>query len=314
MALKEKINKNIQFYRSVFARKIRGLYWDIFKPQIFRPVFIVGCSRAGTTLVYKTYSLSKELGSLNRETHDFWSLIAPMPERDWKSHSIEPDKATPSAHRVISRYFYSYTQKNRFVDKNNQNSLSIPFLNRLFPDAVFVYVKRNPGDNINSLIEGWKKTDLFGTWSKDLPQKVSIENGTYRRWCFFLPEGWQQYTESKIEEVCAFQYRSVNYAILKDLSEIPESRQVHIKYENILQNPVGTFQAAFEKTGLAFDSEMQHHCNSVLSNPYNAFFEIKIDKWKSGIHAERVENVLDTVSDVAKKLGYSVGPLSRTAS
>jgi hypothetical protein len=38
----------------------------------------------------------------------------------------------------------------------SQNGLCVSYLCSLFPDADFVYVKRNPGDNINSLIEEWK--------------------------------------------------------------------------------------------------------------------------------------------------------------
>ena len=38
-------------------------------------------SRGGTTLVYRTFSESRELGSLIRETHDYWAGLHPIEAR-----------------------------------------------------------------------------------------------------------------------------------------------------------------------------------------------------------------------------------------
>ncbi len=65
---------------------------------------------------------------------------------------------------AVSRYFHIGTGHRRFVDKNNQNGLAIPYLRALFPDAHFVYIKRGPGDNINSLIEGWRRPPAESRW------------------------------------------------------------------------------------------------------------------------------------------------------
>ncbi len=121
----------------------------------------------------------------------------------------------------VSRYFYAWTGQHRWVDKNNQNGLCVPYLHALFPDAVFVYVKRSPGDNLHSLIEGWGKPDEFATWSSQLPAKVAVDGGRYRQWCFFLAPGGVIYVEAPIEDVAAFQYESINRAILDARDAIP---------------------------------------------------------------------------------------------
>ena len=118
---------------------------------------MVGCSRAGTTLVYKTLSESREIGSLQRETHDYWTDLHPLADKHWDTHALDASDASPADRDTVSRYFYSWTGQHRWVDKNNQNGLCVPYLQALFPDAVFVFVKRSPGDNLNSLIEGWRK-------------------------------------------------------------------------------------------------------------------------------------------------------------
>ena len=170
-----KVVKTLRHFEHESLIFARGLWWDVMRPMPRAPVFIVGCSRAGTTLVYKTFSESGDLGSLQKETHDFWSGLHPLEEHHWESHALSEKDARESDRISVARYFFSHTGKRRFVDKNNQNGLSIPYLHALFPDAYFVYVMRSPGDNLNSLIEGWRRPDEYATWSRDLPSKVCVD-------------------------------------------------------------------------------------------------------------------------------------------
>ena len=75
-------------------------------------------------------------------------------------------------------------------------------------------------------------------------------------------------------------------------------------YEDFLLDPVATFRQAFEGGGLAFDAHLQAHCAEVLDIPYNAFFEIRLDKWKDGRNRDKIERVLPQVADVAAEMGY----------
>ena len=42
--------------KNVLALKyaLRGLYWDTARPKVADPIFVVGCSRSGTTVTYET--------------------------------------------------------------------------------------------------------------------------------------------------------------------------------------------------------------------------------------------------------------------
>ena len=299
-----KVAKTLRYHACQLLIFFRGLWWDVAKPMPLAPVFIVGCSRAGTTLVYKTFSESEELGSLQKETHDFWSGFHPLEERDWESHTLLAKDARESDRLTVARYFFSNTGKRRFVDKNNQNGLCIRYLHTLFPDACFIYVKRSPGDNLNSLMEGWRRPDEYATWSDDLPEKVSIDGGEITRWCFFLPDGWRSHLDSALEAVCAFQYRAMNEAILEAKPSIPAAQWIEIMYEDLLADPVSGFRTAIENCGIAFTPALQRHCESVLANPYNAFSEIRRDKWRQGRNRERLEKVLPSLGRLAVRMGY----------
>lgn len=299
-----KVGKTLKFHGGKWMRGGRGLWWDWAKPAADRPVFVVGCSRAGTTLVYKTFSECRALGSLQRETHDFWAGLHPPSERNWDTHAIAPENATPQERNDVTRFFFTHTGKKRFVDKNNQNGLSIPYLKALFPDAYFIYVKRNPGDNIHSLMEGWKRSDEFATWSDSLPAKVSVSGGEYARWCFFLADGWRELTGAGLEEVCAFQYRTMNEAILDAKAVVHPRQWIEIVYEDLLIDPVAGFSAAFRQAELPFDSHIERHCAGVLGKPYNAFSEIRAEKWRDKGNRARIESVLPAVAEVAGRMGY----------
>ncbi|RFC35563.1 MAG: Sulfotransferase family protein [Candidatus Nitrotoga sp. SPKER] len=301
-----KVEKTLEFHSSRVARKVRGAWWDVAQIPAYKPIFIVGCSRAGTTVVYKTFSESHAIGSLNRETHDFWVDMHPLSNKNWDTHALDAMDASNCDRDYVSRYFYTWTGQPRFVDKNNQNGLCVPYLYSLFPDAHFVYVKRSPGDNINSLIEGWDKPGEFATWSNLLPQKISVENGRYTQWCFFLANGWRDYINASIEEVCAFQYSAINQAILDAQKVIPVTQWSEVFYEDIVRHPKESFQKLFEVSGLPFDLQMQMHCENVLDTPYNAFSEIRLDKWKEGRNRSKIEQVLAKIEAVASAMGYKL--------
>ena len=300
-----KVSKTLSHHGRRALRAIRSARWALGHAPAIRPIIVVGCSRAGTTLVYKTLSESREIGSLQRETHNYWTALHAPADKHWDTHALDASDASDADRSAVSRYFYSWTGKHRWVDKNNQNGLCVPYLHALFPDAVFVFVKRSPGDNLNSLIEGWRKPDEFATWSTALPEKVAVENGLLNQWCFFLTEGWRDYLNASVEAVAAFQYNAINQAILDAKTGLPGDQWVEVFYEDFLRDPVATFRHVFDGCGLHFDARLQAHCASVLDIPYNAFSEIRLDKWRDGRNREKIERVLPQVEEVAKRMGYT---------
>lgn len=299
-----KLRKTLRHHAGASLRNMRGGVWAMLRSMARKPVFVVGCSRAGTTLVYKTFSESRELGSLGRETHDYWNALHPVAERGWRTHALTAADASGGDRRAVSRFFYEHTGRVRFVDKNNQNGLAIPYLQSLFPDAYFVYITRSPGDNIASLMEGWRRSEAFGAWAAELPFEVAVDGGRFTRWCFFLAEGWRDYRYASLESVCAFQYRAMNESILAARSEIPPAQWIQVRYEDILAAPVETFRRVFEAANVTFDAHLRAHCAEVLGNPYNAFSAVGADKWRASPDAERIEAILPEVEPVARRMGY----------
>jgi sulfotransferase family protein len=92
--------------------------------------------------------------------------------------------------RFVNAGFYVVAGGSRFVEKTPANSLRIPYLFELFPDASVVVMHRNPCDVINSLITGWR---LRGGRFRSLRVPASLDIPAYpysRVWSFVLVDGW----------------------------------------------------------------------------------------------------------------------------
>jgi len=302
----EKIDKTARHYGRRLVEGCRDLWWPwVNRGALCRPVLVVGCSRSGTTVTYKTLSLAPDIATLNREAHAFWESLHPVSERGWQMHDLTAAAATPSDREAALRYYHRFLGARRFVDKTNQNGFRIAYLEALFDEPYFVFVKRSPGDNIHSLITGWGRPEEYGDWSAALPAEVRIDHGRYRRWCFFLFAGWCDYVDASIEEVCARQWQVYNAAVLAARRGIPPERWVEVVYEELLDDPVAVFEALFHRLGLEFSTAVRRHCETVISRPYNAFSRPARDKWRHSEERERIERVLPLVAETAAALGYS---------
>ena len=298
-----KVLKTLDYYRKRLLWRWRDLVFPLLQPEFKNPVFVVGCSRSGTTAVYNVLGMAPELASMRKESHDFWNMLHPMEENNWTSHILTEKDVTGRERREVSKFFYRYLGAKRFLDKANQNCFRIPYLQTMFPDAFFVFIRRDGRDNINSMIHGWGRPDEYGTWSQDLPVQVNIGNGKYKRWCFFLFNGWRDFASKSIEEVCAVQWIEANRAVLNAKNMIPADHWVEIVYEDLLGKPVETFRSVFSQLNISYTDEIRKHCENLSSKPYNAFSRPRLDKWKEE-NRERIERILPMISGIMEGMGY----------
>ncbi|RJG50646.1 sulfotransferase family protein [Motilimonas pumila] len=301
----DKVGKTIQHYQQLGLIRWRQWQFDTGSRPLPAPIFVIGCSRAGTTLVYKTLSQSEALGSIDKETHDLWAELHPPSERDWDSHRIPPSVACTQDSQYIARWFYSQTGQARFVDKNNQNGLSVAYLAKLFPAAHFVYVKRHPGDNLLSLIRGWQKPSEFATWSDKLPAKLNLTEADIKQWCFFIAHGWREYINQSIADVCRFQYQSINQAILTDKPLVPPEQWHEVFYEDLVDDPKQSFAQLFATLQLPFESKLQQHCQDVHDKPYNTFSAIALNKWQQSEWQAAISEQLPQLAPLCHQMGYA---------
>ena len=295
------------------AKNVRALYlaarelaWYGLRPALRNPIFVVGCSRSGTTVTYATLARAPGLISLGYETPQLWHRIWGPWHNGWESEAARWEDARPEHARAARRFWWARLGGGRLLDKTCINTLRVDYLAHLFPDAHFVYVHRDGRSNISSLIDGWRNGDHFAL-SKMLgpfPEQVAIENGRYRDWCFFLPPGWREYNRASLADVCAYQWMAANQRAIEGSEKVDESRWHPFRYEDLLQDPVGAFAALFSRLGLEYTDQIREQCASLSSHPTSMVTgPPDPNKWRERNGTE-IEAIMPKIGEMQRRLGY----------
>lgn len=234
---------------------------------IDRPILVIGCNRSGTTLAFRNLSEHPRTWSLYEESQHIFYRHFPMDPDIGDRILVSPTRTVVDTihrsffreahnkeifcdHRVLRKIPRKVLQRPlnrlykhaplRLVEKTPANSLRIPFLAQLFPDARFLYVIRRAEDVVSSLMEGWKKWSGTGT-------------GTWRydNWHYLAPPGWREWTKRSLQEICAFQWVEANRTAWKDLKEHCADRFLLLRHEDAVANPRETYAHVLEFCELA---------------------------------------------------------------
>ena len=285
---------------------MRERYFLMARPTVPDPIFVIGCCRAGTTVTFDTIARSQDLHTLGYSTPEFWDALHGPHHNNWASEAATADDADPTHRNRALAYFYARLGPGRYIDKTCINVLRIPYLLTLFPQAHFVFIYRDGRDNISSLIDGWRVGGPFGLrqFLGEFPEPVMINDGEFRDWHFLLPPGWAAYNQSKLEDVCAFQWVASNQAALDAKALVPARQWTEIKYEDLFDQPLEVFRATFDRLGLPFTAEIQRHCEHLNKHHTSTISGgPQKQKWRRR-NPEEIGRVLGTIAPMMQRLGY----------
>lgn len=309
-------------------------------PKIKEPVIIIGCPRSGTSLLFRILSTSKNLWSLFRESNDIWANFYRFTGKDFKDEVLTEADLTYESKEFLLNEFHKHSIKNyylgfivrelvlkkenlnwilktvteanilykklflkeyRLVEKTPKNCFRIPFINKLFDNCRFIFIKRDGRTNINSLIEGWNAPDRYiRRQAMDIP--LNIKGYCGKHWKYVLPPLWENYTNKPLEEVCAYQWVSSNKAAIEGLKLIEEERKLIISYEDLTENTYETIKKICNFANIPFSKEIR----KISQNPPVVNFVTKPqkDKWKKNI--KQIEKVYPIIEEMMKELGYEL--------
>lgn len=291
------------------ALKAREAYWSVAHPAMPDPVFVIGCSRSGTTITFETIAASGRFLHFDYELPQFWDgLFGPL-NNGWASEAATADDARPAHRARALSYFYARLGAGLVLDKTCINTLRVGYLHKLFPTARFVFIQRDGRDNISSMIDGWRLGRVDGGFGLEKflgpsPEPVAINGGEFSEWHFFLPPGWRQYNHASLEEVCAFQWISANRLALDAATALPAGLWCRVRYEDIFERPVEMFREVFEWLDLPFDARMEAHCAGLGGKPTSIVKGVPMkQKWKQS-NPEAIERILPMITPLMREMGY----------
>jgi hypothetical protein len=261
------------------------------RPRFDRPIFIVAAPRSGSTLLFETFALNRELWSLGDESHKHFESILPLrPNEKNPSNRLTADMATSDVVETLMNSFAAdlvdsdsnkFTQLSplsrpnevRFLEKTPKNALRIPFIIKAFPGARFIFLFRDAKQNISSLLESWR-SGRFVTYSR-LPGWPAD-----KPWSHLLIPGWQDLINRSLAEIATQQWLVTNQIILDDLRDLPHERWCAIEYDSLLVNTSSELERLCFFSQVIFGPRMREAASTPLKHSKYTLIAPHPDKWK----------------------------------
>jgi omega-hydroxy-beta-dihydromenaquinone-9 sulfotransferase len=281
------------------------------------PIFIVGCGRSGTTVVYELLARDSSVAWISnyterwprfpqlailgrlaaserirhldsrflprpREGHAAWDFLRPTDPKDRNRPLTGDDVDTAELDR-IKRFVDAhvrYQGAQRFLNKNTRNSRRIPYLHSAFPHAFFIHVIRDPKAVVASLLEVgfWPNLPLW--WRDDSTPRQLVDEG--RSAASVAAEHWRRSVER----------------LLADKELLPKDRYLELRYEDLVQDPSTMMSEICRFAQLDGSRIVQFALENVRQR--------RNQKYKSQLSEAELAIVSEHVEPLATRLGYSL--------
>jgi hypothetical protein len=241
--------------RFEFDRRIRPA-----QHHLHRPVFIVGCGRSGTTILGRLLSQPPSIAYLN-EPRDIWALD---PRTDiWSEHAqtrtgqlkLTAADARPETAAALDKAFASELHRQGggvLIEKLPINSFRIGYIAALFPDARFIHMIRSGLEVARSIARETEnphyqwyghndyKWQLLVDLARDRGLSLQVETAQPDMFLRGLLE-WRLSVETALEA----------------LADIAQDRQLTLRYQQLIEDPVNACEALESFLDLPADPAMR---------------------------------------------------------
>lgn len=266
-----------------------------------RPIFIVSSPRAGSSLLFETLAQSPDLWTIGGESHRLIEGIERLhpAARGFHSNRLTAVDASPENVRRLEAAFRVEIRDRdgnpmpagahglRLLEKTPKNSLRVPFLAAAFPDALFLYLYRDPRETISSMLDGWR-SGRFVT----CPELPGWEGPP---WSFLLVPGWRALSGRPLAEVVAEQWAAATRHLLDDLEALPPERWCVASYDRLVADPQKEIERLCEFVGVAWDRTL----TAPLPPSRHTLTSPEPEKWRH--NAKELKPVMPLVTDVAER-------------
>lgn len=179
----------------------------------------------------------------------------------------------------------------RLLDASPRNALRVPFLDAVFPDAMFVYLGRPPEEALTEALGAWESGKVV-TYP-DLP------GWDGPAWSYLLVPGWEELSGRDLPEVVTEQWVRTASTLLDDLEALAPERWCVADHGSLLRAPADELQR------LCRFLEVGWHAG--MAAPFARLAQAQAAAGPPGVRAE-LKPLLPRAEEVAKRAREWIAP------
>lgn len=279
------------------------------------PIILFGNYRSGTTMTQKLVALHPSV-VMWYEPRTLWLYADPGRRHDEFSESDASEKVT----RYIRGRFAKYQAKHgnrRIIENTPSNVLRVPYVHAIFPEAIYLYITRNPFSCISSMEVKWqgkKKWSGLLRTLKDTPVTQLhyyagdfIEYAIMRRimkkkyMSVYGPKYRQLDEDAKAYDklaVMARQWAICNRKAREELAKLGNGRVLSFRYEDLVEKPEIYLRQIYSHCDLAFDDSILRRAREMI-DPGRQKKWLRLDQ-------EQLKAVIPHIRQEMEICGYEV--------
>ena len=231
-------------------------------PDLKSPIFLVGPPAAGSERLIESFARADGLWFPRPGEQPFADgdeALDPL-HSGRESHRLTAEDADPAlADRLREAVAASLRDREgrqaaeqegavRPLDRTPRNSLRIPFLDAVFPDAMYVYVHRDPRESLAELLGAWR-SQKFVTYPR-------LPGWDGPPWSLVLIPGWRELAGLELPEIVAAQWTTSTRILLDDLEALPAERWAITDYARLLDEPREELRRLCDFLGVPYDQAL----------------------------------------------------------
>lgn len=279
------------------------------------PIILFGNTRSGTTIVQKLVSLHPDVVQWY-EPRTLWLTADPGRPHD----EFDESDATDKVKRHIRKQFLKYQKENGncvVMEKTPANILKIPYVRAIFPEAIFLFIVRNPFSFISSAELKWQSsitgkgirrrlkytpiTQLHhyaGRLAGDLVNKRILRRKYISIWGPRYKGMDQDLQTQDRLTVIARQWAVCSRKAESDLSHFDDGQVLRLRYEDFVEDPVSDLERICAHCGLEMTSVMESAAKERVKSD-------RQDKWRR-FDPNDLAQILPEIEVEMKRHGYEI--------
>lgn len=279
-------------------------------------VIIIGAPRSGTNILR---DMLVELPGVGTWPCDEINYIWRHGNVRFPSDEFTPEMATPKVSEYIENQFEQFSFKNELdtvIEKTCANSLRVSFVDKVIPDAKYIFIVRDGMDVVGSALERWHASlDIPYILRKakyvpkmDLPYYASryFLNRLYRlfsgekrlaSWGPVLDDMDKIQINHSLKEVCALQWKACVDNSERDFAALPQDKVFRLKYEDFVREPISEFARLAE----FLNKQAPDQLNDYLQHNVRTS---SIGKGRKAMTDEEISKLRPLIADTLDKYGY----------